>query len=217
VKKIKVLNLYAGIGGNRKLWPDNIEVTAVEMNEEIANIYKDFFPQDKIIIGDAHQFLLENYKKYDFIWSSPPCPTHSITNNFLNAQGVVRYPDMTLYQEIILIQKFCKTKYCIENVKPYYEPLIKAQECGRHLYWTNFYINDFKENRDFNVLNAKGCSRMNNGEYLKKLEKIYDYDLTKYSDICNEKKVKMLRNCVNPKLGLHIFNCAFRNDQLTLI
>jgi len=32
---MKVLNLYAGIGGNRKLWPDECEVTAVENNEEI--------------------------------------------------------------------------------------------------------------------------------------------------------------------------------------
>ena len=34
---IKILNLYAGIGGNRRLWPDDeIEVTAVELNPKIA-------------------------------------------------------------------------------------------------------------------------------------------------------------------------------------
>ena len=33
---MKVLNLYAGIGGNRKLWKD-VEVTAVENNKEIAH------------------------------------------------------------------------------------------------------------------------------------------------------------------------------------
>ena len=39
MEKIKVLNLYAGIGGNRKLWPsDKIEVTAVEYKQEIADI-----------------------------------------------------------------------------------------------------------------------------------------------------------------------------------
>jgi hypothetical protein len=36
---LKVLNLYCGIGGNRKLW-QNVDVTAVEYNEEIASIYK---------------------------------------------------------------------------------------------------------------------------------------------------------------------------------
>jgi len=70
---IKILNLYAGIGGNRKLWPDQeIEVTAIENNKSIAKIYKDFFPNDTVIVGDAHQYLLEHYKEFDFIWSSPP-------------------------------------------------------------------------------------------------------------------------------------------------
>ena len=36
----KVLNLFAGIGGNRKHWKD-VEVTAIEYNEEIANVYKE--------------------------------------------------------------------------------------------------------------------------------------------------------------------------------
>lgn len=27
---IKILNLYAGIGGNRRLWKGNIKVTAIE-------------------------------------------------------------------------------------------------------------------------------------------------------------------------------------------
>ena len=39
---MNVLNLYAGIGGNRKYW-ENVEVTAIEYNEEIANVYKHFF------------------------------------------------------------------------------------------------------------------------------------------------------------------------------
>ena len=30
---IKVLNLYSGLGGNRRLW-DNCEVTAVELDKE---------------------------------------------------------------------------------------------------------------------------------------------------------------------------------------
>lgn len=49
-KKIKVLNLYAGIGGNRKLWK-NVDVTAVEIDENIAKIYQDFFPEDKIFMS----------------------------------------------------------------------------------------------------------------------------------------------------------------------
>lgn len=33
---IRVLNLYAGIGGNRKLW-EGVEVTAIEYKQEIAD------------------------------------------------------------------------------------------------------------------------------------------------------------------------------------
>jgi len=109
---LKVLNLYAGIGGNRKLWK-NVEVTAVEIDPEIAKIYKKFFLEDKVIIGDAHKYLLKHFKDFDFIWSSPPCPTHSRTNNFLHTQGNVRYPDMNLYQEIIFLKSFFKGKWIV--------------------------------------------------------------------------------------------------------
>lgn len=41
MNKIKVLNLYAGIGGNRKLWPDDkIEVTAVENNNNCLSLFR---------------------------------------------------------------------------------------------------------------------------------------------------------------------------------
>ena len=76
---MKVLNLYAGIGGNRKYWED-VEVTAVEYNEEIANVYQHFFPNDNVIVDDAHEYLAKNWRNFDFIWSSPPCPTHSRMN-----------------------------------------------------------------------------------------------------------------------------------------
>lgn len=82
---LKVLNLYAGIGGNRKLW-DDVDVTAVEIDPQIAEIYQDFFPCDEVVVGDAHQFLHENYQNYDFIWSSPPCPTHS-RSRFWSSKG----------------------------------------------------------------------------------------------------------------------------------
>lgn len=211
---MKILNLYAGIGGNRKLWPEGHDITAVEYDDNIASIYHDFFPLDDVIVGDAHQYLLDHYKEYDFIWASPPCPSHSVTNNFLNAQGVVRYPDMSLWQEIILLQKFCKTMYCIENVKPYYESFLKPQYAGRHAYWCNFYISDFKEKRDFNILNAKGSTRKTNNEYAINLQEHLGFDIEKYSKI---DKRKTLRNCVDPKLGLHIYNCAFRDVQLSLL
>ena len=53
----KVLNLFAGIGGNRKHWKD-VEVTAIEYNEEIANVYKQLHPNDNVIVADAHEYWL---------------------------------------------------------------------------------------------------------------------------------------------------------------
>ncbi|GAG21491.1 unnamed protein product, partial [marine sediment metagenome] len=61
MNKMKILNLYAGIGGNRKLWGDEHEVTAVENNPEIAGIYQNNYPKDHVVIGDAHFYLLQHY------------------------------------------------------------------------------------------------------------------------------------------------------------
>ena len=140
---MKILNLYACLGGNRYKWnevKEDIEVTAVELDPELARLYQERFPDDKVIVADAHQYLLDHYKEFDFIWSSPPCPTHSRFNWSMKTVWNMRYPDMSLYQEIIFLNNWFEGKYCVENVIPYYEPLIKAKERGRHLYWTNFNL-----------------------------------------------------------------------------
>lgn len=138
---MKILNLYCGIGGNRKLWSDKYNITAVELNDNIAKKYKKLYPNDIIIVADAHQYLLEHYQEFDFIWSSPPCQTHSRTNYFINAiSKKSRYPDLKLYEEIIFLSQFFKGKFCVENVISYYKPLIKPKKIGRHYLWTNFNI-----------------------------------------------------------------------------
>ena len=80
MKKYRILNLYACLGGNRYKWDevsDNIEVIAVELDPELTKLYQERFPNDMAIVADAHQYLLGNYQDFDFIWTSPPCPTHS--------------------------------------------------------------------------------------------------------------------------------------------
>jgi DNA (cytosine-5)-methyltransferase 1 len=204
---MKILNLYAGIGGNRKLWGNEHEITAVEYDPKIADIYRDLYPSDTVIIGDAHSYLLENYENYDFIWASPPCPTHSVTNHFLNPQGVKRYPDMNLYGEIILLQTFFKGKYCIENVKSYYQPLIQPQESGRHYFWANFKIPLLKFEKQIGRMN--GTKKTLNGTTTHKLRENnhtkLGFDLSGY-DFPN--KEKLLNNCVAPEIGLAIFESA---------
>ena len=191
---MKILNLYAGIGGNRKLWGDEHEITAVELDENIAKIYKELYSNDTVIIGDAHEFLKEHFLEYDFIWSSPPCQTHSSfrQNICVRYRGTkAEYPDMKLYQEIIFLQANAKCNWVVENVKPYYKPLIEPnKELQRHLFWCNFKINDKVFEKD-NIRKAQ----------IPDLEKIYGYDLSKYK-LANKRQV--LRNCVKPELGLHI-------------
>jgi DNA (cytosine-5)-methyltransferase 1 len=211
---MKILNLYAGIGGNRKLWPKGCKVTSVENNKDVAWIYADLFPKDKVIIDDAHNYLLKNYREFDFIWSSPPCPTHSVCNNFQNAQGIVRYPDMRLYQEILFLKHWFKGKWVVENVKPYYNPLIHPQEAGRHYFWANFIISNKKIPCDFNTINARSTTRAEKGIDVIRLQEFHGFDLKDYPIGIRR---KVLRNCVNPKLGLHIFNCAFKEKQEVLI
>lgn len=199
---MKILNLYAGIGGNRKLWGNDHEITAIEKEQYIADVYKDFFPNDRVIVTDAHQYLLEHFSEYDFIWASPPCPTHSQTNNFLHAQGIIRYPDMTLYQEIIFLQHFFKGKYCVENVESYYNPLIPPQKSGRHYFWANFKIPQGMEHIKIGrMAKLKDGQR---GDDRHKMDAL-GFDLSGYSGF---QKEKLLRNCVTPEIGKAIFDCA---------
>lgn len=204
---MKILNLYAGIGGNRKLWGNEHEITAVEYEPKIAAIYKDLYPVDNVIVGDAHQYLLEHYSEFDFIWASPPCPTHSVTNHFLNARGIVRYPDMKLWQEIILLKHFFKGKYCIENVISYYDAMFNPQESGRHYFWANFKIPKLKFEKQIGRMN--GTKKTLDGETPHTLRtnnhKKLGFDLSKYD--FNDKE-KLLNNCCAPEIGLAILESA---------
>jgi DNA (cytosine-5)-methyltransferase 1 len=213
MSKIKVLNLYAGIGGNRKLWGDDlVEVTAVELDEQIANIYKDIFPQDNVIIGDAHQFLLEHFKEFDFIWTSPPCTTHSTmaklcgrSNDFGrgNHKKKPQFPDMKLYEEILFLQHYFDGIWVVENVRSFYEPLIKPQVLQRHFFWSNFTIPQKKFESD-NIKWGK----------IAEWQKKKGYDLSSYKGL---DKRKVLRNCVHSELGLHIFESAYKEREQKLL
>ena len=216
---MKILNLYAGIGGNRRLWGNEHEITAIEINPQIAKIYQDFFPNDKVIVADAHQHLLEHYKEFDFIWSSPPCQSHSTTNHFLKGQGIIRYADMDLYQEIIFLNYHFKGKWVVENVKPYYNVLIPAQESGRHLFWSNFkitYLNTKIQIGTFNRKASDFAQKKENMKYMNPNKDWLGFNLS-HLKIKGYNKRQILRNCFNPKLGLHIFNCAFKIKQQTLV
>lgn len=200
---MKILNLYAGIGGNRKLWGDEHEITAVEINPQIAKIYIKNHPNDRMIIGNAHKYLLQHHDEYDFFWSSVPCPSHSRAR-YWSSKGkllVPIYPDMKLWQEIIFLNSFCDSKWVVENVISYYPKILNPTKCGNHYFWSNFNITNFRDvARKTDIITTKTTH--------------YGYNL---ENECVGDKVKILRNLVNPKLGLHIFNCAFKEKQENLI
>jgi DNA (cytosine-5)-methyltransferase 1 len=209
MKKFKVLNLYACLGGNRYKWDSvaqeagiEIEVTAVEWDEELARLYQERFPNDIVIVADAHQFLLDHYKEFDFIWSSPPCPSHSRarywnSSNYETTTEAV-YPDMMLYQEILFLQHYYKGKWVVENVIPYYEPLIPALKRGRHLYWCNFPLPGDLKDRRFAISSAK--------QEFKGLCEFHNYDFSKYKG--EQNKTKIARNLVDYEAGRTIFETA---------
>jgi len=195
--KPNVLNAYAGIGGNRKYWQD-VNVVAVEYNEQIAAVYKDMYPQDEVVVADAHAFIQEHFAEFDFIWSSPPCPTHSQFRQHMrvrNGQSNPVYPDMQLYQQIIFLQHNFTGKWVVENVRPYYEPLVQPTNIlQRHYFWSNFYI----ESKDYPPSGIRLST-------IADLEKLTGISLSKYNI---PEKTKILRNCVYPSLGKHVFDSA---------
>ena len=215
MSKIKVLNLYCGIGGNRKLWDDDeVEVTAVEFDPKIAKIYQDHFPNDNVVVGDAKEYLVEHFKEFDFIWVSPPCPTHSRFRFLWKGEGKLnnktsgssfKLPDMDLYGIIIFLQHFFEGKYVVENVISYYDPLIKPVMVDNHYFWANFNISS-KRRIARNITNQD--------IELKELER--GFDLSKY-ELPKRYKRKLLNNCVYPEVGRHVFECAFSNKQMSLL
>lgn len=177
---MKILNLYAGIGGNRKLWGDDHEITAVEYDERIADIYKENFPDDNVPVMDALEYMVSSCNYFDFIWASPPCPTHSRARYWGWSKKDPILPDMSLYQIIIFLKHHFDGKWVVENVTPYYEPLIPpTAKVGRHLFWGNFKIPHLEhKSSDMRALSG-----------------------TSFRD-------KLERNKVDPEIGLHILNAA---------
>jgi len=195
---MRILNLYAGIGGNRKLWGDEHEVVAVELDPILAGIYQALYPNDEVVVGDAQQYLVEMYKEFDFIWSSPPCQTHSSFrfNIGVRYRGVKAImPDMKLWQEIIFLNNHFDGKWVVENVKPYYKPLIPPTVVlQRHLFWSNFDIPE-KEFKTDLIRKAQ----------IPQLQELHGVDLSSYK-IKNKRQV--LRNCVYAPVGLHVMEAS---------
>nr|WP_314541111.1 DNA cytosine methyltransferase [uncultured Campylobacter sp.] len=198
---MRILNLFAGLGGNRRLWDNvtDIRVTAVELDEAVAHAYAFRYPNDEIVIADAYDYAAKHYDEFDFIWASPPCQTHSKLN-FGNVRwkNSRKLPDFNLYSLITYLQKRCQTKWVVENVIPFYTPLIAPNVLlGRHYFWCNFHI----AKKDFKPKVAIADVKL--GDFK-------DFDITAFKDIKNKRQI--LRNEVNYELGEYVFKCAINNE-----
>ena len=197
-----VLNLYAGLGGNRKHW--NAKVTAVEKDPKIAAAYAAQFPDDEVIVGDAHEYLAANFARFDFVWASPPCQSHSKMDR-ANSRNAPRYPDLKLYEEILLLRTYHNGKWVVENVVPYYEPLIAPTvRIGRHLFWSNFKFTARDVPRPKGFIASGGQAT---AEDLKAwLGLSYEGNIYYAGNHC---PAQVLRNAVHPEIGRQVFTAAF--------
>ena len=200
---MRILIGCAGIGGESEKWDDiNNDITHVESDPRIAQVIIDRKPNRKVIIGDAYEHLLNHCQDYNFIWFSPPCQANSrMIRSGKNRKP--RFPDLRLYEVKIFLDYNFKGKYVIENVVPYYSPVIEpTAKLGRHLFWTNFDITPFelKQPKNFIMLGT-----VEGSEQLKEWLGIH-YEGNIYYD-GNHDPSQVLRNCVHPDMGLHIYNC----------
>ncbi len=180
----KILNLFSGLGGNRKLW--DAEITAVESDETIYHFYKKQFPEDEVILGDALDFMEhEDLSKYDFIWASPPCTSHS---KIKAMESII--PDVqTLYGTIIYLNHKSKTDWLVENVISWYKPAYEPNLVGRHYIWSNWLHEDIEYISP--IVSQYGLKYMN---------KTLDMPL-KELKLPYQRKRQVVRNTFQPKLG----------------
>ncbi len=195
---MRIANLYAGIGGNRRPWGDEHEVVAVEYDPEIAAVYASLHPNDEVIVGDALEYIVNHFQEFDLIWASPACTTHS---QYRYNVGVIAkgyppvIPDMThLYGLITFLKYHYSGEWVVENVRPYYEPLITpTAKVGRHIVWASFPIDDL----------ALPSNSMRSRNKIVEMEEVTGFDLSEFK-IANKRQ--LLRNCVDEEVSQHILN-----------
>lgn len=211
---MKILNLFAGLGGNRSAWGDSHKVVAVEKNKAIARIYKRRFPKDRVVVKDAIEILMNKFPLFDFIWISPECKTHCklirfrIQRKFEKGYDEdIPLPDLnTLYGSILFLRHYFNGYFVVENVKGYYVPLIEPTvTLGRHYFWCNFPVPEKK---------FTGKEYSNN---MKEMAAVKGFDLKLFNDprINNNsfRKDGAIRDMVNPKISAYIMECLLNHKK----
>jgi DNA (cytosine-5)-methyltransferase 1 len=113
-----------------------------------------------------------------------------------------RYPDMRLYEQILLLQNDFKGNWVVENVKPYYQPLIEPRYVGRHAFWSSLDIQPMENEPKFkNFINRQNLS--DKKDLMDWLGIHYEKNIYYEGNHC---PTQILRNCVHPLVGEHVFN-----------
>jgi len=203
MKKTKLLNLYSGVGGNVKLLDrTKYEITSIELDTKISAKYKELFPDDILINADAKEYLLNHFEEFDIIWASPPCQSHSKMAKFGRNRKPI-FTDMALYEVIMFLKNYCNDKkWVVENVVPYYKPLIEPTiKIERHLFWSNFEFEEVTVPGIKNFINKTTVSGSN--ELKEWLGLNYTGNVYYRNNHC---PAQVLRNCVHPLVGKHIID-----------
>jgi len=210
---MKILNLYAGLGGNRSLWSRTHEITAVENDGSIVKLYKKRFPHDKVLFESVNEFLMKkDVNEFDFIWASPPCSTHSQMQKFNKKKMPIPRMD-EIYGLIIWLEKNYEGKFAVENVQPWYKtPIQPTARIDRHIFWANFKIikKRFREKRKMHGTLSKSHIMRDSKDKLIKDFMLEDikHDLLKLA-----RNERFIRNCVDPRIGAYILSqCIYQKD-----
>lgn len=226
---MKILNLFAGLGGNRKTWSDH-EITALEINPGICKIYSELYPNDTIITQDYEEYLRNknNDLDFDLIWGSPPCQTHShmqvFTRHNKKRQPI---PKMDQVQGLALwLKRNTDCKFVIENVIPSYG-IVSLEDKGiyhvvldRHIFYSNFIIKKKKFRSRSSEVHGKisGLMRMDAVQLsiyhdlpLEIIEKVKGLQETGHDHL------KVLRNLCDYQIGDYILKQSLKKNNLIKI
>ena len=114
-----------------------------------------------------------------------------------------KYYSSDHYIEILFLKYYFEGKWVVENVNPFYDPLIKpTAKIGRHLFWSNFEIASI----------GFGDADIHSGKR-EDLQSAHGFDISGYQFTI--RKDKILRNCVKPELGAHILRESKRVGMFT--
>lgn len=202
---VSVLNAYAGIGGNRHLWPADWEITAVELDPRVAAEYARRYPADRVLVEDAHAFVLEHSGDFDAVWSSPPCPTHSrLAKVNASRRGHALNPDPRLWAEIEYLRD-AGSAYVVENVHVYYPPPIPPDlVTQRHWYWTS--------TPPLALSTLSGTSILSPNTTALQFATAYGLPALPHRAVANGRKA--MRNAVVPIEGLEVAQAAFNPAEI---